>query len=464
MKKARTKNYEVPAGRLWPNMSSGAPVSLEVFGATGEYKSGKTLLGLSLAPGAHPNGHKFAGEPRTLYLDFEKSGGTYSGTGVKRIDVPSLLESQGTAYTPINVFKWFLQIIKSTEAGRFDVIVADPITDIESGLVEFVKSNSTMFTLSANQIAKGGGLLWGAVKSFWKQVLLILATRCQTFFFTAHLRDEWSGDRPTGRREPKGKDTLMELASLYLWLERLPNDQGIVVPVPSAIVVKERLSDTLVNGKGELEIVPLMPARLPEATAAAIRRYIANPPDLKRPRMGEKVVPKKLMEEERLRLEVARAEAEKATEESRLERLSKMADLQTAQRAAQDQEAKQPAKATDQTAERQAAKASKREAEAEQKSAEADQTEAPDELSPAAKLLEKAFQPTMPGKATRTQQRELFRLFDVAQIGEDTQAALLGRVNAATVEDLSKEHACLLIEKLATRVKNMEGQAASSGN
>ena len=71
-----SKDFVLKPGRLWPDAPSGNPMEIEVFGATGEYKSGKTLLGLSIAPGVHPECHQFVGQPRTLYLDFEKSGGS----------------------------------------------------------------------------------------------------------------------------------------------------------------------------------------------------------------------------------------------------------------------------------------------------------------------------------------------------------------------------------------------------
>jgi hypothetical protein len=355
MSKAKVE-IVIPPGKLWPNTPSGGPCAIEVFGATGEYKSGKTLLGLSIAPGCHPEGHVFAGKPRTLYLDFEKSGGCYGGTGCLRVDVPSkMLELQSGTYKPIDVFKWFLDLVENKlKPGQFDTIIADPITDIESGLVDFVKANCERFGLSKAQVEKTGGLLWGAVKDFWKQVLLKLGARCQCFFFTSHLRDVWAGNSPTGKREPKGKETLLELASLYLWLERKPDESGNVPGIPSAIVLKERLADTRMNAAGQLEIVQLVPPRLPVATVQAIRQYIANPPDYDKLKTGERVIEEKMTDETRLRLEAARAEADREAEVARNQRLDRMERLR-AQQAAQ-QAKPQPGKATDKTAELQAAK------------------------------------------------------------------------------------------------------------
>jgi len=377
------QKYELPPGLIWPNTPSGAPQKIEVFGATGAYKSGKTLLGLSIAPGAHPEGHPFAGKARTLYLDFEKSGGTYGGTGCQRIDVPlKMLELKGSTYRPIDVFMWFLDVVTTKlKPGQFDVIACDPITDIESGLTDYVKTNCEQFGLTKNQVAKAGGLLWGAVKDYWKQVLLKLSTRCQTFFFTSHLRQVWEGDTPVrGKMEPKGKDTLMELSSLYLWLEREPDKEGKVPAVPSAIVLKERLADTTVTEDGLLKIVHLMPPRLPVATVVAIREYIANPPDYAKLKPAERVVEKELSEEEKLRYQLSIAEAEKAATENRVALLARQEELKRlAMQAAQ-----QTPQAPDQTAKIQAQQAAKKAAAADAEQAEIDRLKAEAEASMAA--------------------------------------------------------------------------------
>jgi len=332
---AKTKIL-IPEGRLWPNTPSGSPLAVEVFGATGEYKSGKTLLGLSIAPGSHPEGHPYAGKPRTLYHDWEKSGGTYGGTGCERVDVPSrLLEIKRDNYKPIDAYEWFLdQVENKLKPRQYDVWVVDPITDIESGMVDYVKKNCEKFGLSKEQVNKAGGLLWGAVKDHWKQILLKLATKVQCFYFTSHLRQVWEGNTPVrGKKEPKGKETLFELASLYLWLEREPDSEGRVPAVPSAVVLKERLSDTVIED-GELRIIQLMPPRLPVATVAAIREYIANPPNYAKLKPDERIIEKPMSDEERLQLQLQISENERATEENRVSRLARQLELQQLAQAA----------------------------------------------------------------------------------------------------------------------------------
>lgn len=364
MAKAKPQ-YEIPAGRLWPNMPSGAAMDIEVFGATGEYESGKTLLGLTLAPGNHPEGHPFAGKPRTLLLDFEKSAGTYAGTGCHRIDVPvKMLELyKEKRYHPIDVFTWFDDLVTSKiKPGQFEVIMADPITDVEAGQVAYIRKHCDKYGLTSAQVSKAGGLLWGAVKDDWKQRLLKLGAKCQCFFFTSHLRAVWAGDKPSpGKREPKGKETLMELASLYLWLERSADDKGNVSNEPAAKVLKSRLADTLLDDDGKLQITPSLPPRLKVATVDAIRQYIANPPDYDRLKVGERVVAEEFSEEEAARVALATAEAQQATETSRLDILTRRQELQAMNRQA---EAAKP-QAIDTTAQQHTDKAAKVKADAE---------------------------------------------------------------------------------------------------
>jgi hypothetical protein len=316
-------------GRLWPNTPSGAPIEIEIFGATGEHWSGKTVLGLSIAPGVHPEGHPYAGKPRTLVLDYEKSSGTYGGTGAQRIDVPTVMMSRVTArpYTPLDVFVWFMELLERLQPQQFDVIMADPVTDLEDGLTEWVRENCGRFNLTRNQIDRSPGLLWGAVKTRWKQVLLQLSTRCKCFYFTTHLRAVWAGNSPTSKKEPKGKETLMELASLYLWLERRADAEGNVPAQPSGIVLKQRLADTVIREDGTLEVINLMPPRLPVATVAEIRRYIANPPDYHRLSAEERVIEEKISEEQILQMRLEIAQAERDVE------LARAARVQTAESA-----------------------------------------------------------------------------------------------------------------------------------
>jgi len=444
------KPIELPSGRLWPNTPSGAPLAIEVFGATGEYMSGKTLLGLSIAPGSHPEGHPFAGKPRTLLLDFEKSAGTYGGTGCCRIDVPAKMQEAfgQKQYQPIDVFNWFVDLVGKVQPGQFDVVMADPITDIESGQVDFIRRNAKSYGLSAGQVEKGGGLLWGAVKDDWKARLLKIGAKCQTFFFTSHLRQVWQGGSPViGKKEPKGKETLMELASLYLWLERRAGKEGNVPDRPSAIVLKQRLADTLINAAGELEIRELMPAYLSVATVQVIRAYIANPPDPKHPKPYERVPVEEFSAEEAARLALATAESEKEVVQGKLALLARQQELRELAR----QEAAEKPQPPDQTGKMKADKAAAEDAEATRAKVEADaalaaQTAEGERLMADNDGLNKPPARERPSEGQIARVAELGKLLNLSK--EAFREQFLSKAHVVKTSDLNRGQCELLIMAL----------------
>jgi len=277
------------------------PKPIEVIGVTGEYMSGKTLFALTIDPS------------RTLIFDTEKSSGGYAADlGATRIDIPGeLMRAKKQDFKPLDVFLYFRQAVKKIEPGKYSVIALDTVSEVESGLADYVSANPAEFGRTAAQYIKMQGLMWGDVKELWKAILSDLASRCQTFVFSSHMTSVWAGDKPIpGKRKPKGKETLMELASLYLHLERKPDAAGNIPSKPSATVLKTRLS-SFIPGPDGIEIVPTLPPRLPEATPAAIRRYMSAP---KKPEAYDKseLAPVETMtEDDRLLIRLATAEAER---------------------------------------------------------------------------------------------------------------------------------------------------------
>lgn len=283
-------------------------IPIPMIGLTGEVESGKTLFMLSICPG-----------PETLVYDFETSCESYS-VGQERIDCTQHINSKSR----VDLFAWWYGHAQKLPANKYRVIGLDPVSEIEEGLVEYVEKNPQLFGYTAAQFAKGEALKWGAVKNFWKSILSELRsrTKCEIIVFTSHMRDEFKGGRPTEKRIPKGKETLAELASLYLELDRSPNTKGVKPREPSAIVKKNRLSLTQVVN-GELKITTILPARLPVATPAAIKWYIDNPSDPTKPGKGERIEEKVLSADQIKAMELALAEANRDTEALRLERLNR---------------------------------------------------------------------------------------------------------------------------------------------
>lgn len=263
---------------LWGKTRSGNEIKVPVLGLCGEYGSGKTLFAVTIAPGKHPAGHPFEGKARTLVIDAEKSSETYAGSslGFDRIDlVEKCMKKYPNGYNSIQLYEVIKEILDGIPAGRYDVIGVDPITDIDAGVTDYVKQYPTKFGLSSKQIEKTSGLLWGAVKELWNQILLQVASKCQTFVFTAHMRDVYVGNSPSGKREPKGKETLAKLATLYLQLERKPKS-GVVPASPIGIQLKGRICDITISQDGEIVTTELLPKKFENCTPKTIRDLIAG--------------------------------------------------------------------------------------------------------------------------------------------------------------------------------------------
>lgn len=318
-----------PANTLWP-------MPLPVVGVTGEYKAGKTLFLLSIDP-AH-----------TLYYDTEKSAETYEalGLGFKRVDVwKEMLTLYPKGHKPIDLFLWWWDQVRAIEVGRYTFIGLDTASEIESGLVDWVDKNPQYFGHTQAQYQKMDAIKWGDVKELWKAILANLASRCVTFGFAVHMTDVWSKQtkQPTGKRKPKGKETLMELASLYLHLERKPSPQGAEPQKPSAVVIKHRLVKLMPSQTDELEMVSILPLRIPVATPYTIRQYMLNPAGARDAKPEELAPIEEMTDDDRLRLQATIAEAQRDTESIKLEQQARRDQAAAIQQ--QDREAKERAAA-----------------------------------------------------------------------------------------------------------------------
>lgn len=299
---------------LWPQ-------PIPIVGGTGPRWSGKSKFGLNICPGVRT----------TLVYDFEQSTTSYEGE-YARIGVPfdridmqkemhNFKDEKGTfsyrnGYKPIDLFSHWLKHVRALPADKYRVIMVDPVTDLERGLTDWVAANPRFFGHTDGQYAKMSGIMWGDVKDYQKMVLADLTARCETFYFTAHLGMEFKNKEPTGKEKAKGKETLYELASMYLWFDRSPDSRGVRPNVPAANVEKGRMERAeLIDG--EVVSYSILPARLPIATPKAIRDYFKNPAGKREASDGERLIEQKMSADERLRLETAKAQAEAETAQAR---------------------------------------------------------------------------------------------------------------------------------------------------
>jgi hypothetical protein len=255
---------------LWPK-----EVEIPIIGVTGEPNSGKTLFLLNLDPWTRDENRK----PPTKVWDFEGSAQPYKDS--------------------LN-FDW---VDAGKEVQGYSALAA--------------------FRTQKQYDRMAPAYLWPDVKSYWKKLLFVEGrARCQTFVMNFHLKNEWQGDRPTGKRTPEGFDVMMKLATLYLWLDRTPKTKGKANPtVPRGLVVKDRL---LAFGKTEEDDKPILPPQLPKANGSAIRNYINNPPDYDNLSVAERKPEQVLSDDDKLLLQAGIAQDQAAAAQAQLSHVEQM--------------------------------------------------------------------------------------------------------------------------------------------
>ena len=267
------------------------PYDIPIVTVAGEPGSGKTLWGLLVDSDCLTFNH----EPTTYVWDTEGSSAPYVGAlNFDRVDIPSaLLSKTNGKYEPEDVFLYWRDSMMRVQPKQYRVLFIDTITAIEDGLAQYIKKHPTDYGYTAGQFTKMQGLMWGVVKNEWKRLLLIAAEKCETLVLAAHMKAEWRGKEPTNRRIPRGKETLMEISSVYMTLGRSIKPNATTTSTkPSAICTwpggKSRL--VRLNPKtGQPE--QLLPPHIPDATPDGIREYLKVPPDFTKLKPAERAVP-----------------------------------------------------------------------------------------------------------------------------------------------------------------------------
>lgn len=290
---------------------------IPIIGLTGPKASGKTLFASTIRP------------QETLMIDCEMSSASYAGIPYKkRVDLFEELANRKLEPTPVNAWAIVKELVEKTDGIR--VIVIDTWDFVQQGYVEDVEQHPERFKRSRAQYEKATGLLWADVKSSLHMWLGTQARRIKgTIVLINHLGNVWEGGKPTSKQKAKGVDTIYQLASLYIRMDRTPDNNGKVPAVPAGFVTevlggKSRLVHTEIKADGSIENKPVLPPRIPECTPAAIRDYIKMPPNYDKLKKGELAPPEVMTSEQKLELKAKMLEDARAAEEARLSRLEMM--------------------------------------------------------------------------------------------------------------------------------------------
>lgn len=318
---------------LWPLPIPGIVV------VTGGYWTGKSTF--TLGTGAPMQDH--------VVFDFEKSQeAAAEQLAFEYNDVGTIMNSKyPSGYQPWQMYEEIVPMIDAIKPGTKRILVLDNASPLEDAHAGIVDKYPQKFGLSQNQLEKSGGLKWGAIKSLYFQNLTRWKSKFDMVFVVVQLRDKYIGNTVVkdafGKavQEPKGKETLEMLSSLFVWLKMGPGG------IPSALVLKSRIDKKVyvedpsnppegippaylsqLKGEPGLVSVPVLPLRIPKCTWPEIREYMRHPADLFNPKPGEVPDKKEMTEDERLELralisqnEMAIAEAEQKKQEAEAQRL-----------------------------------------------------------------------------------------------------------------------------------------------
>lgn len=306
---------------------------LPVIGVTGEYGSGKTLFLLTIDPDCFDK----STPPRTIAWGTEDGLTPYEDSfAFEHRNLTQTMLRPG--YKPEHLYLEWLGQMRSIHAGQFRVGCIDTVSEIEEGLQDWVRQHPEHFDHTRGQYSKMEGLYWGDVKALWKQHLSEAAARFETLAFSSHTKAIWRGSEPTKEKTAKGKQTLWELASLYLWLDRAPEPGSKKAPMKPA--------GTIFQGKNRLvrydaasgELVPILPPRLPEATPDAIRGYISEPANYRNLKADERAEAEKpLSDDDKLMVQAGIAQNQAVAAQAELSRVELMRQAAQAQAAAMQQ-------------------------------------------------------------------------------------------------------------------------------
>lgn len=292
-------------------------VDIPIIGLTGPKASGKTLFASTIRPS------------ETLMIDCEMSSASYGGIPYKRrVDLFEELKSIGLEPTPVNAWAVVKEIVEKTEGIR--VVVIDTWDFVQQGYVEDVEQHPERFKRSRAQYEKATGLLWADVKSSLHMWLGTQARRINgTIVLINHLGNVWEGGKPTSKQKAKGVDTIYQLASLYIRMDRSPDNNGKVPSVPAGFITeilggKSRLVHTEVKSDGTVDLKPVLPPRIENCTPATIRQYILTPPNYDKLKKSELAPAEVMSSEQRLEIKAQMAADIKEAEQARLSRLELM--------------------------------------------------------------------------------------------------------------------------------------------
>jgi hypothetical protein len=183
---------------------------------TGASQSGKTTA--ALYADAVPTGAK----PNTLYIDMEYSVPNHGDYGVHVVNVLPKYATEviggNDIYLPMfTAFLEFMELVKAGEYDDYRTIVIDPVEGLFNGANLWVRKHPSMFAKPERAFTGREGTIfsWGATKDLWNRICNSLLDHFENVILISHVSARYSGNTEVGQK-PRGP-SFTEVATLHLW-------------------------------------------------------------------------------------------------------------------------------------------------------------------------------------------------------------------------------------------------------
>ena len=250
----------------------------DVIIVTGERGKGKTTFCLG------------AEVPQNvLFLDYESKGSSLA-TQLPGITYFAPLEDCtrqfGIGFPKRTVWDRTVQIANAIPQDRFTTVIIDNGSWLQEGVAAMIEDDPAAWGVKASSVQTGAyGGPWPGVKKAIASFLTLLRDRgVKIILVTFQPTAAWANGVPSlNRLRVTNVTTWHERSTLTIALD----SSAVGLPgVPSGLVLKESYA-RIAFVDGQMQVERRLPAQLPKATMAEVRRYLETPANFLNPAPGE---------------------------------------------------------------------------------------------------------------------------------------------------------------------------------
>lgn len=201
---------------------------------------------------------------KSIALEFEAAGHPFG----KFVNLTA--ETEGMLETEFH--KYVIDLIDGIEDNKYETIIFDNFSRFENSFHPWVLTHQKEYKQNWSPM----GVIHGAeiwLKAFDYEALILdkMQEKAPLLIITAHMKNENLSGRRTGKFIPDVKRPLIQKSLFRILLRR--SDDGS--PIPTGIILK-RISKKVVTENG-IEVVNILPTKVPHITWKRIREYYENP-------------------------------------------------------------------------------------------------------------------------------------------------------------------------------------------